>query len=557
MMEHVRSIAVRIAGQTHEVPYGTAVGKVLARFAPPSPVALAAIAHHRCVDLTFPLTAATEVLPVSYGMREGVLVYRRTASLLLIEAVRRLFGPVPVRIGQGLANGYFYEVDLNDDELDETHVERIAQQMRQLVAQDIPLRTELVVSAEAKRIFAAQGQTSKVQLLKNWWETHVTLVFCGEVCDIHHYPVAPRAGYIKHFELLLRSGQLLLRFPTRQRPDAIEPIEGTNKLRAVYNETRGVLRRLGVGTVGQLNMLTLNGEAGELIRIAEGLHEKKIAQIADQICDGQSAVRVVLIAGPSSSGKTTFSKRLSLQLRVNGVTPVALSTDSFYVDRVDTPLDDEGHYDFESIDAIDLPLFNQTLTKLLAGEQVLTPRYDFPRGRRKPRDDWRPLQLLPGQVLLIEGIHGLNPRLTERLPDTVKFRIYINALTQLCIDEHNRIFTSDTRLLRRIVRDRLFRGYSAQETIANWPRVRRGEMRWIYPFQEAADVMFNSSLVYEHAVLRLYAERFLLEVPEDDEAFVNAHRLLRFVEYFVPMFDESTPETSIIREFVGGSFFNY
>jgi uridine kinase len=242
---------------------------------------------------------------------------------------------------------------------------------------------------------------------------------------------------------------------------------------------------------------------------------------------------------------------------VNGVTPVALSTDSFYVDRVDTPLDDEGHYDFESIDAIDLPLFNQTLTKLLAGEQVLTPRYDFPRGRRKPRDDWRPLQLLPGQVLLIEGIHGLNPRLTERLPDTVKFRIYINALTQLCIDEHNRIFTSDTRLLRRIVRDRLFRGYSAQETIANWPRVRRGEMRWIYPFQEAADVMFNSSLVYEHAVLRLYAERFLLEVPEDDEAFVNAHRLLRFVEYFVPMFDESTPETSIIREFVGGSFFNY
>jgi uridine kinase len=350
---------------------------------------------------------------------------------------------------------------------------------------------------------------------------------------------------------------VLLRFPTRQRPDLIAPMADSEQLRQVYHESRHWLSLLDVQTVGQLNAMTLEGGAGELIRVAEGLHEKKIAQIADKICHNGDQVRLVLIAGPSSSGKTTFSKRLSLQLKVNGVQPIMLSTDNFYVDRDKTPFDDEGHRDFEALDAIDLDLFNEVLPALLDGQEVLTPRYDFIAGKRKKRDKWRPMQLKHGQVLLVEGIHGLNPRLTEAIPEAHKFRIYVNALTQLCIDDHNRIFTSDTRLLRRIVRDRLFRGYAARDTIAVWPRVRRGEMRWIFPFHDAADVIFNSALVYECAVLRLYAERFLLEVPEEHPSFVNAYRLLRFVEHFVPMFDESIPETSLIREFIGKSLFDY
>jgi uridine kinase len=314
---------------------------------------------------------------------------------------------------------------------------------------------------------------------------------------------------------------------------------------------------LGIANLGQLNQLIIKGESAEVIRIAESLHEKKVAQIADQINERRDKVKLVLIAGPSSSGKTTFSKRLSLQLMVNGIRPVALSTDNFYVDREKTPLDEDGKYDFECIEAIDLELFNEVLVGLLRGEKVLAPRFDFPSGTRRPKEKWVPMQLEPGQVLVVEGIHGLNERLTQAVANDEKFRIYISALTQLAIDDHNRIFTSDTRFLRRIVRDRLFRGYSAASTIETWPRVRRGEMRDIFPYQEEADVMFNSALVYEQAFLRLYAERFLLEVPQNHPSFVDAYRLLRFVQSFVPLFDAPVPQTSILREFVGGSGFKY
>lgn len=556
MVAGQRLVEIRLGGRAYSVPYGAPVGEVLAAFGPSQPLALAAIVHNRCVDLSFPLTAGAEVRAVHYGMREGVLVYRRTASLILLEAARQLFGPTAASIGQAMGNGYLWDLRIEGG-FTPAHAEQLAERMRELVERDLPLRTELVMLAEAKRIFAAAGEEDKLRLLKTWWEAHVTLVYCGEFCDIHHYPVVPRTGLVRHFELLPRASGVLLRFPTRQQPDLIAPLEQTSKLTQVHGERREWLELLGVGSVGQLNELTLRGQAGELIRIAEGLHEKKIAQIADRICHEAKCARLVLIAGPSSSGKTTFAKRLSLQLRINGAQPVGLSTDNFYVNRGATPLDEQGEPDFEALDAIDLELFNRVLAGLLAGEEALTPRYDFVRGRRRPKSQWRPLRLSPGQVLLVEGIHGLNPRLTEAVAEQHKFRIYTNAMTQLCVDDHNRIFTSDTRLLRRIVRDRLFRGYSAQQTIAAWARVRRGEQRWIFPFQEAADVMFNSELVYEHAVLRLYAERYLLEVPEEHPSFVDAYRLLRFVEYFVPMFDETIPETSLLREFIGGSYFRY
>ncbi|MCC6751284.1 MAG: nucleoside kinase [Deltaproteobacteria bacterium] len=549
-------VRIRLGGQELDVPYGVTAAELFAQYVPPSEQPpLAAIVHQRCVDLSFRVTAPTEVIPVDYTRRQGVLAYRRTASLLLLEAMRRLFGEVRVTIGQALGNGYSYHPRLAGG-VTPQQVEEIERVMRELVSEDLPLVTERVSVAEARDLFTAAGSESKLRLLRTHWESHIELVRLGETWDIHHYPVAPRTGFIRTFALVHEPPGFVLRFPPRGKPQPVSPYVDLPKLMQVYQETRRWLGIVGLESVGQLNELTQRGEAAEVIRIDEGLHEKKIAQVADEICRS-TGIRLVLIAGPSASGKTTFSKRLSLQLRVNGVRPVALSTDNFYVNRDETPRDEHGRYDFESIEAIDLALFNEVLAGLLRGEEVLTPRFEFTTGQRRPRDKWRPMRLEAGQVLVVEGIHGLNPRLTEAVPEGQKFRIHINALTQLCLDDHYRTYTSDTRLLRRIVRDRLFRGYSAATTIETWPRVRRGELRNIYPFQEQADMMFNSSLVYEMAVLRLYAERFLLEVPQDHPSFANAHRLLRYVSHFVPMFDESIPDTSLLREFIGGSQFEY
>ncbi|MBI5534035.1 MAG: nucleoside kinase [Deltaproteobacteria bacterium] len=548
---------VRLNAKDYEVPYRTPVGEVIRDHTATGAYAvLAAIVQQRCVDLSFPICAPTTIVPVDYTMREGVLVYRHTASLILLEAVRRIFPGARVTIGQAMGNGYFYEVR-HGREFTPADRTRLDETMRQIVKADLPIRTEMVSLNEARQIFQDNGFKDKLRLLQTWWEPFVPIVYCGDVPELHHSPVAPSTGYIKHFELVYQEPGLVLRFPPRGKPQPMRPYQDTPKLFQVYRETRRWNEILQIEDVGQLNEMTIRGGSVELTRIAEGMHEKKIAQIADQISGMANRVRLVTIAGPSASGKTTFSKRLSLQLLVDGITPVALSTDNFYVNRADTPLDERGNYDFESIEAIDLGLFNDTLEKLLKGEEVLTPRYDFQTGMRRPKDKWLPMRLEPGQMLVVEGIHGLNNRLTEAVGDDQKFKIYVSALTQLCIDDHNRIFTSDARFLRRIVRDRLFRGYAAATTIETWPRVRKGEMRNIFPYQEQCDVMFNSSLVYEQAVLRTYAERFLLEVPQDHPSFVDAYRLLKFVEYFVPMFDDSVPQISILREFIGGSGFKY
>ena len=552
-----RLVPVRVNGDTVEVPYGTPCGKVIAQHFEPSELpTLAAIVQHRCVDLSHPLCAPSAIRRITYADREGVLAYRRTASLILLEAARRVFPGVRVSIGQALGNGYFYNIHLHG----EFTLERMGQlesEMRRIVLEDHPISTETVSISEAREEFKALGLNDKLRLLSMYWEPFVTLVRCGEFCDVHRYPVAPRTGLISSFQLVHTPPGLILRFPRRGKPKPIGQYRDIPKLFQVYQETREWNRIVGVEDVGHLNDHIIRGEAAEVIRVAEGLHEKKVAQIADMVTHAPEPIKLVLIAGPSASGKTTFAKRLSLQLRVNGVRPVALSMDNFYVNRVDTPRDAGGKYDFESIDAIDLALFNEVLAKLLAGEQVMTPKFDFPSGTRVPRDRWSSMQLQPGQVLMVEGIHGLNDRLTESIPASSKFKVYVSALTQLCIDDHNRIFTSDSRFLRRIVRDRMFRGYPASVTIETWPRVRRGEMRNIFPFQEKADVMFNSALVYEQAVLRLLAERFLLEVPQDHPSFSEAYRLLKFVQNFVPIFEPSVPQISLLREFIGGSGFKY
>jgi uridine kinase len=551
-----KTVRVRLKDHELEVPYHTSVGEILREHGHPKTPVLAAIVHQRCVDLSFPVCAPTEIIPVDYTMREGVLVYRRTASLLLFEAIRQLFPGVRASIGQALGNGYFYEIR-QDRVLTEEDIRCLDQRMRQLVQQKVPLIIETFSLEEARQIFSTLGFNNKLLLLKAWWEPFVQLDRCGDFYDVHHYPVAPDTGYISSFELVYQTPGFVLRFPPRGKMGALRPYQDTPKLFHVYRETRQWNEILGVETVGQLNDLFIRGEAGEVIRVAEGLHEKKIAQIADMICQSPARPHLVLIAGPSASGKTTFSKRLRLQLLVNGIRPVSLSMDNFYVDREETPRDKNGNFDFEAIEAIDLALFNEVLVAMLHGETILSPRFDFTSGKRRPRDKWIEMKLEPGQVLMVEGIHGLNDRLTAAVPDGEKFKIYVSALTQLCIDDHNRIFTSDTRFLRRIVRDRLFRGYSAAATIENWPSVRQGEMKHIFPFQEAADVMFNSALIYEQAALRPYVERFLLEVPQDHPSFVDAYRLLKFVDNFFPIFDENVPQISILREFMGRSFFKY
>jgi uridine kinase len=552
-----RTVRVTLRGKEMEVPYRTSVGDIIRQRerAGRDPV-LAAIVHRRCVDLSFPICAPSEIIPVDYTLREGVLVYRRTASLLLFEAARQLFPGVRVSIGQALGNGYYYDLRRNEVFSDED-LESLHHRLRELVKENIPLTVEIIGLEEARQIFSDLGFQNKLSLLKTWWEPFVPLVRCGGFCDIHHYPVAPSSGIVTYFDLVHLPPGLILRFPPRGRLQPVRPYQPSPKLFQSYRETRHWNEILGVETVGQLNDLLIRGETGELIRVAEGLHEKKIAQIADLICQRTEQCKLVLIAGPSASGKTTFSKRLSLQLLVNGVRPVSLSMDNFYVDREDTPKDKNGNYDFEALEAIDLDLFNDVLVHLLRGEKVLTPRFDFTTGKRRSKERWIEMQLQPGQVLVAEGIHGLNDRLTQAVPNAQKFKIYVSALTQLCIDDHNRIFTSDSRFLRRIIRDRLFRGYSAASTIESWPSVRHGEMKHIFPFQEQADVMFNSALVYEQSVLRPYAERFLLEVPQDHPSFVDAYRLLKFVDTFLPIFSERVPQISILREFIGDSFFKY
>ncbi|MFH1131648.1 MAG: nucleoside kinase [Pseudomonadota bacterium] len=556
-METQQLIQVQLGPKKLAVLFGTLVGEVLRHHWPAGEhPPLAAIFHNRCVDLDYPVTAPGEIRPVDYTMREGVLVYRRTATLMLLEAVRRLFGQIRVSVSQAHGPSYAYRIKF-ENEFSKKQMKLLEQQLSNMVAEDFPLTKKWVTLAEARDLFASRGAKEKLRLLKTWWEDHVPLVFCGGICDIRHYPVAPSTGCLKTFQLVYQPSGLILRFPSRGNPQSLAPYVESPKLELVSQESALWLNQLGVANVGQLNELTLAGEGSELIRIAEGLHEKKIVEIADRISHPDKEIRLVLIAGPSSSGKTTFSKRLSLQLRVNGIRPIAVSTDNFYVNRENTPLDESGEYDFESIEAIDLELFNKVLAALLRGETVCPPRFNFTTGKRKPDDKCPPMQLEKGQVILIEGIHALNPRLTAAITEHQKFKVYVSALTQLCLDDHNRIFTSDTRLIRRIVRDRMFRGYSALQTIKTWPRVRRGEMRNIYPFQEEADMMFDSALVYEYSVLRLYAERFLLEIPQNDPAFATAYRLLKFSRYFVPIFDESIPQTSLLREFIGGSYFDY
>ncbi len=548
-------VRVRYRGEDHSVSDGTRVDQFLTDVdGEIEETVLAALVNRRKVMLDFPLRGRVDLELVRFGDREGESVYKRSVCLLFHEACAELYPEADLIVGQSLGNCYHYQVRGEFPELKDM-ARGIEERMTVIRDEARPFIRRTVTVEELEDYFRREGEDDKLDLLGTRRSSTIPTISCGTCVDIAHGPFVPDTSCLPTFGVQPFGDGLVLRFPRRSDRQNLPPFTPRELLFKTYVETRHWQELLGVQRVGQLNQICLDGDVRHLVRVAEGLHEKKISRIADEIYGRLPGVKLVTIAGPSSSGKTTFSKRLGIQLRVNGVEPVALSLDNYYVNRSETPVDEDGKPDFESIEAIDLPMFREQLGVLMEGGEVRTPRFDFVTGLRVPERQWVPMRLKDGQVLVIEGIHGLNPRLTTSIPEDRIFRVYVSALSQLAIDDHNRIFTSDTRLTRRIVRDHLFRGFTAERTLDMWERVRRGEGKWIFPFQEQADVMFDSALVYEPAVLKVFAERFLLQVPRSSPTYTEAYRLLKGLSMLVPVFPDEVPHTSLLREFIGGSTF--
>jgi uridine kinase len=483
---------------------------------------------------------------------DGMKIYQRSVTFLLIRAAKDIMPDGHVIVNHSISKGFHCEFE-GPTKLTCELLEKIEQRMRELVDQDIPIEKISVPLDEAMKIFEENGMEDKKQLFKYRRASRVNLYKLGWLMNYFYGYMVPSTGYLKLFRLMYDAPGFIFQFPTTKEPDRLPKYMPQEKLSQILMEHERWGRILRVDTVAALNDLIADQGIGDLIRISEALHEKKIAQIADKIADKKDTVGVVLIAGPSSSGKTTFAQRLAIQLRVNGMRPHAISIDDYFVNREFTPIDENGEYDFEALEAIDVKLFNEHLTQLLNGEIVEIPSFNFKTGRREYHG--RKIKKGPNDILIVEGIHGLNEKLTAETPKENKFKIYISALTQLNIDDHNRIPTTDIRLLRRIVRDNQFRGFDAQRTIELWPSVRRGEERNIFPFQEEADIMFNSALVYEAAVLKQFAEPLLFKIDRSSCYYSEAKRLFKFLDFFLGVNSEEIPNNSIIRELIGGSCF--
>lgn len=516
---------------------------------------LAAKVNNVAEGLRFRVFHNRDVEFLDYRTYIGRNFYSRSLCFLLYKATRDLFPESRMTIRRPISKGYFCSVYKNDGSfLTEEDVEAIGSRMRELVNENIPFKRKELQIGEAIRIFKESGDLDKVKLLETCGEVYITCYSLGDVTDYYYDELVPSTGYLKTFGVKLCHGGILLRIPDRHHPEDLAPLHEEPKTFEVFAETHKWNWIMGLSNVGDVNESILKGNASDLIQISEALQEKKIVQIAEEIerrhNDPENPVKLVLITGPSSSGKSTVCKRLSVQLKACGLHPISFSTDDYFVNRVDTPKLPDGSYDFDNFDTVDHEYLQKDLVKLLDGEEVEVPEYNFVTGRRE--FNGKNLKLGERSVLLIEGLHALNPRLTEKVPEKEKFRIFINTITSISLDCHNCIPTSDNRLLRRIVRDYLKGAFTARESIANWPNVRRAEVKWIYPFQENADVLFNSAYLVEFAVLRTHAERILATVPKNCPEYSEAHRLLKFLHYFVPVSDKEIPPTSLLRGFIGG-----
>lgn len=551
-----RMISVTILGKTREYPYGTSYGEIVEEYKDSTryPIVLV-IKDGKLCELHKKLKKDGVLEFITTGDEIGHQTYKRSASLLLLKAIYHVAGHKNIKkvtLHYSVDAGYYYTIDGNV-EITEAFLAQVKTYMLELAEKKIPIRKRSVGTNEAIEIFHEHGMYDKEKLFRFRRVSRVNIYSLDGFEDYFYGFMVNHTGYLKHFELYPYDNGLVLQLPTQANPSEVPPFCPRPKIFRIQKESERWGETMQADTVGALNEQIVQKGASQLLLIAEALQESKISQIARTIAENKDK-KFVMIAGPSSSGKTTFSHRLSIQLSAHGLRPHPIAVDNYFVNRQDTPLDENGNYNFECLEAIDVKQFNEDMVRLLKGEEVELPYFNFKTGQREYRGDY--LKLGKEDVLVIEGIHCLNDKLSSSIPTESKFKIYISALTQLNIDEHNRIPTTDGRLIRRIVRDARTRGASAKQTIAMWNSVRRGEEENIFPYQESADVMFNSALIYELAVLKLYAESLLFSIEPGEPEYNEAKRLLKFLDYFLGIPGESIPSNSILREFIGGGCFD-
>lgn len=521
---------------------------------------ICALVNNKTEHLGFNIFAPKQIEFLRPDSKIGREVYTRSLCMMLYYAVHSADPDLVLRIEHSVSNGLFcrlFSPDMKKTEVSEQTAASLLETMRSLSQADIPFERHEKLTTDAIELFRRQHLHEKALLLETVPQIYTSFYTLDGLADSFYGSLAPSTGHIRVFDLIPWHDGLLLLGPDADRPEVPALPVAQEKMFHAFTEHLEFNRVIRVSSVGELNRAVADRQSAELINVAEAMHNKLIGRIADEILrrKNKGGASIILIAGPSSSGKTTTSKRLAIQLMTNLMTPKLISLDDYFVDRHRTPLDEKGEYDYESLHALDLELFNEDIRALLRGEEINLPSYSFELGCRVEKH--RPLRLEANDVLIVEGIHGLNPELTSEIPQDQIFKMYVSALTTLRIDNHNWISTSDTRLLRRIVRDYKYRHTSPEETIKRWPSVRRGEEKWIFPFQEFADATFNSSLLFEIAVMKTYAEPLLRSVPHNVSEYTTAYRLLRFLEYFRPIPDSQVPSTSLLREFLGGSSFRY
>jgi uridine kinase len=541
-----------------EFPEGSSLFEIYQGFELKMPYGpVSARVNNKVEDLNFKVYYNKDIEFLDITSASGMRTYVRSLCFILTKAVAELYPNGNIILEHPVSKGYFCKLRI-DRTIGLDDVIRIKQRMQEIIQADLPFVRHEKHTEEVIRLFKERGMDDKVKLLETSGQLYSCYQQLDDTIDSYYGSLVPSTGYIRLFDIVKYYDGLLLRIPNRENPNKLEDVVKQEKMLDVFQESHRWNEILGINTVGDLNQACNRGMATDLINVSEALQEKKIVRIADEITnrnENGQRVKLVLISGPSSSGKTTFSKRLSIQLMTNGIRPYPISLDDYFVNREDTPLDAEGKHDFESLYALDLPFFEAQLKALLAGEEVELPRFNFNTGKREPSG--KKLRIDDNMILVLEGIHALNPALTPNIPAANKYKIYVSALTTILLDNHNYIPTTDNRLLRRIIRDYKYRSYSAEATINRWGSVRAGEDKWIFPFQEYADAMFNSALIFELAVLKDYVEPILRKVPNNNPAYSEAHRLLRFLAHFVSVQDKELPPTSLLREFLGGSSFEY
>lgn len=544
--------------ETREFPEGTSLIDIYRELdlnMPYGPVS--AKVNNKVENLNFRVYYNKDVEFLDITSASGMRTYVRSLCFILVKAVDDLYPCGTISLEHPVSKGYFCKLHI-DRTIGLDDVSRIKKRMQEIINEDLPITRYEQRTEDVIKIFQERGMTDKVKLLSTSGKLYSFYYRLGDTLDCYYSSLVPSTGYIKKFDIVKYYDGLLLQIPNKNNPEKIEELIKQEKMLEVFQEHHRWNEILGISTVGDFNIACNEGHAIDLINVSEALQERKIVKIADEIAArqvGDNRVKIILISGPSSSGKTTFSKRLSIQLMTNGLKPYPISLDDYFVNRDNTPLDENGNHDFESLYAVDLPFFKKQLDTLLEGGEVELPKFNFSSGMRE--SSGIKFRLEDNMILILEGIHALNPELTPNIPAENKYKIYVSALTTILLDKHNYIPTTDNRLLRRIIRDSKYRGSSAESTIARWPSVRAGEEKWIFPYQENADAMFNSALLFELAVIKDHIEPILRKVPNNCPEYSEAHRLLHFLSYFVSIQDTELPPTSLLREFLGGSSFVY